>query len=255
MVHRKDDIKKNLAIDTNLDEEKIYDEDGIIQPEWTIDEDGIPYCKHQTDYDKIIQTNLKKRFPIEFEKMLNCKHCDHYKNDNCFFPKSEVDKIENDRLKLKIRCQLCGMKIDRPFSILMSLYYKEKHHVNMPVICCTCYAGLEHGTFEKNSKRRMILFAISLFTSIYFLFTYFISITSFTWWGILLYILPFSFWGYITVRDLRNIYYLHKGRKYYDEIMNATSKEKEISRRDEELDEEDIKKPPKGAYDSSGYSE
>ncbi len=254
MVHNKDEFNSRMEQDEDLKDKDIFDENGIVQPEWTIDDDGIPYCKMQTDYDKIIETNLKKRFPAEFEKMLNCKHCDHYKNDNCFFPKSEVDKIERDRLNLTIRCQLCGMKIDRPFSILMSLYYKEKFNVNMPVICCTCYAGLEHGTFVKNSKRRMILFAISLFTSIYFLFTYFISIPVFNWISILLFILPFSFWGYITVRDLKNIYYLRKGRKYYDELMNAAPKEKEYSRRDDSLDEEDKKQPPKGAYDSSGYT-
>ncbi|MCF2140631.1 MAG: hypothetical protein K9W44_11310 [Candidatus Lokiarchaeota archaeon] len=233
--------------------------DSIIYPEWTIDDDGIPYCTQQTDYNKIIESNLKKRFPHEFEKMLHCNHCEHYHNDDCYFPKSEIDKIEQDRNSLRIRCQLCGAKIDRIFSILMSLYYKEKFGVTMPVICCSCYNSLENNTYERNSKRRLILFIISLITSIYFLTTYLFSLFNFQWLGFLFFLLPFSFWGYISLRDLKNIYYLHQGRKYYKKIMKASYIEADVgndpaaARRNELLDEDDKKRPDEGFFHSPGY--
>ncbi|MHA1518827.1 MAG: hypothetical protein ACTSRK_01465 [Promethearchaeota archaeon] len=253
MVHNKDDILRKLANDFNKGEANSVNSDVLIQPEWTIDDDGIPYCTMQTNYDKIMEAQLKKRFPHEFEKMLHCEHCNHYKQDNCYFPKSEIDKIEQDRNNLKIRCQLCGMKIDRPFSILMSLYYKAKFGVNMPVICCSCYASLENNTFEKNSKRRMILFAVSLFTSIYFLFTNFLSLFTFKLLGFLFFLIPLSFWGYITIRDMKNIYYLRKGRKFYRQIMNAETAKVDIDAREQYLDEDDKKEPESGSYNSPGY--
>jgi hypothetical protein len=251
MVHNKNDLNDDSV---NIDSRLKSDNRSVIEPEFTVDDDGIPYCKKQTDYDKIVAMNLKQRFPLEFEKMLTCFRCDHYKNNTCFFPKKAIEEIEEDRVDLKIRCELCGTKIHRLYSILMSMFYKEKHGVNIPVICCTCYATLEQGTFEKNSKRRMLLFGISLLTSIYFLFTYFLTIFIFNYIGILLFILPFLFWGYISVRDMKTLYYLWKGRKYYDKLMGTETKEKdEEPLREKFLDEEDKEKPPKGAFDSSGY--
>jgi len=252
MVHYKDDIKNSPSKQIEQ-KSSDYNENSIVMPEFTIDEDGIPYCIKQTNYEKII--GLKKQYPREFEKMLNCKHCDHYKKNDCYFPRSEIDKIEEDRIKQNIRCQLCGMKIDRPFSILMSELYKDQHDVNLPVICCTCYAGLERGTFESTSKRRMILFFISLITSIYFLSMYFFQMFTFTWYSILVIIIPFAFWGYISIRDIKSIYYLHQGRKYYKQIMGAQKREKTKVEAFKEkfTDEDDKKKPPEGAFYSPGY--
>ena len=251
MVHYKDDIKSSPS--KQIEQKSDYNENNIVMPEFTIDDDGIPYCIKQTNYEKIV--GLKKQYPREFEKMLNCKHCDHYKKNDCYFPRSEIDKIEEDRVKQNIRCQLCGMKIDRPFSIIMSELYKDQFDVNLPVICCTCYAGLERGTFESTSKRRMILFFISLVTSIYFLSMYFLQMFTFTWYSILVIIIPFAFWGYISFRDIKSIYYLHQGRKYYKKIMSAQKREKtkEEAFKEKFTDEDDKKKPPEGAFYSPGY--
>ena len=251
MVHYKDDIK--LSQSKQIEHSSDYNEDNIVMPEFTIDDDGIPYCTKQTNYEKI--RAMKKTSPREFEKMLNCKYCNHYKKNDCFFPRSEIDKIEEDRLKQNTRCQLCGMKIDRPFSIIMSLLYKNKFDVNLPVICCTCYAGLEQGTFESTSKRRMILYFISFITSIYFLVLYLGPMLSFTWLSIIIVFIPFAFWGHISFRDIKSIYYLHKSRKYYKQIMGAQKREKtkEETYRDKYVDEDDKKKPPEGAFYSPGY--
>jgi hypothetical protein len=254
MVHEKDDFLHKDSSDINEGQQVEYNEEGVVEPEFTVDDDGIPYCKSQTDYKKIVAMNLKARYPNEFEKALTCTRCDHYKKDDCFFPKQEIDKIEQDRQSLKIRCSLCGMKIHRLYSILMSLYYKEKHNVHIPVMCCTCYAALENDTFGKSSKRRMILFGVSLSTSIYFLFTYALTVFIFNFIGVLLFILPFMFWGYISIRDMKNLYYLYKGRKYYNTILGAEeAPAEEESLREKLLDEDDKDTPKDGAFDSTGY--
>jgi hypothetical protein len=258
MVHNKNDVASPRPFTEEKEGNSDDRENGIIQPEWMIDEDGIPYCKMQTEFDQIIQSNLKKHYPYEFEKRLHCKHCEHYTNNDCYFPKKEIDKIEADRLSLRIRCELCGAKIDRLFSILMSLYYKEKFGVRMPVICCTCYAGLEKGTFEKNSKRRTILFAISLFSSIFFFGQILWNMFAFNWISILLFIVPFSFWGMISIRDIKSLYYLRQGRKNYARLLNAPSSptnENEESIRASNLDDDDKSKPADGAFYSPGYTD
>lgn len=255
MVHEKHalfpkDSKRINQQDLDLESSGKKEKKDMIEPEWTIDDDGIPYCTTQTEYHKIIKTDLKKRFPYEFEKRLNCQHCDHYHHDSCYFPKSEIDKIEIDRQNLRIRCELCGTKIDRPFSILMSYFYKARYSVKMPIICCSCYSSLENGTFLKNSRKKSIIFLITLGISLYFLFTFFLTLPQY---GFFLTIIPFSFWGYLSLRDLRNIYYLRKGRKYYQKLMSAEESEKDEERRDEFIDDDDKKSPPDGAFDSPGY--
>lgn len=226
-------------------------EHGMVTPQFIVDDDGIPYDKMQTDYEKIIHLKLKERYPNEFEKMLTCLHCDHYKNDDCFFPKREIDKIEKDRVEQKISCAFCGTKIHRLFSILMSLYYKDKFGVNIPIICCACYASLNNNTLVKNIQRRMILFAISLSTALYFLIMYFLSIFIYNVIGLILVILPLTFWVYIMIRDIKNLYFLWRGKKYYEQIfVEKEDTEKDTDNSDKKDNEEH---PAPGAYDSPGY--
>jgi transcription elongation factor Elf1 len=253
MVHSKDSVKNNNSDAEILDAIRGKVED-IVYPEYVSDDDGIPYCKMQTDYSKILNLKLKERFPNEFEKMLTCFRCEHYTKNDCYFCKNDIDLIEKDRQDLNIRCVFCGAKIHRLFSVLMSLYYKDKYHVNIPIICCTCYAALGDNSFIKNTQSRMILFAISLATSIYFLFSYFLTIFIFSTFGILLFILPFIFWGYISLRDVKNIYYLYRGRKYYKEIIGqALETPEKKQEKDDTQPEEEETHPPPGAYDSPGY--
>jgi hypothetical protein len=216
MVKTREEVAKDRA---EQFKQRIATESPYVIPEFTTDDDGIPYCTKQTDYNKIISLNLKERYPNEFEKMLTCLRCDHYKNDDCYFPKQDIDRIEHDREKLTIKCNLCGTKIHRLFSILMSMFYKAQYNISMPIICCTCFNALNNNSFIKNTQRRMILFVISLVTSMYFLFSYFLTIFLFNAVGVLLFILPFAFWGYISVRDMKNLYYLYKGRKYYQQVF------------------------------------
>ncbi len=202
-----------------LDEESaIFDENGIVNPEFTIDEEGRSICTKHSEYKKIMELDLAKNYPNEFELMLTCLRCNHYKENHCYFPKAEIDKIERDRVKEGIRCQLCGMKIHRLITILHSFYYKQKFGVEMPIICCTCYAALNNNDYMNNTKKRMLFFGFSLLMTMYFLISYFSKIFFFSILEISLIIGPLLCFLYIAVKDLKSLYYLYKGRKYYQEI-------------------------------------
>jgi len=126
--------------------------------------------------------------------------------------------------------------------------------VNLPLICCTCYASLEKKTFLKNARRRLILFSISLATSLYFIFSNYAMLAVSTWYGFMLFIVPFSFWGYFSVRDIKSIFYLQQGKKYYRKIMNAQAAPREENLREKYMDAEDKKKPEEDSYYSPGYT-
>ncbi len=199
-------------------EADLFDENGVVNPEFIIDEEGRSICTKHTEYKKMMELDFAKNYPNEFELMLTCLRCNHYKEDHCYFPKAEIDKIEKDRLKEGIRCQLCGMKIHRLMTILHSFYYKQKFGVEMPIICCTCYAALNSNDYMNNTKKRMLFFGFSLMMTMYFLISYFSKIFFFSILEISLIIGPLLCFLYIAIKDLKSLYYLYRGRKYYQEI-------------------------------------
>ncbi len=235
--------------DNDLELEQNFDD--FIEPEFIIDEDeNSPrvVCEKHSEILTIIA--LRKKALVnspkpediyKYEKMLDCHKCSHYGLDNCYFPKAEIDKIEMDRISNEIKCKLCGNKIDRPHTILYSLYNKEKFGIDIPIICCACYISLNSGNFEKNTQKLIFYFVISLFLSAYFLIQYFLAIFIFSVWGILILIMPLVFWGYILNRDMKKIYYLLRGRKYWMELFNPQQSEnnfKDDEREKEETDED-----------------
>lgn len=206
MIHPNSDINET-------DNDEFY-----VEPSFSIDDEGRVICEEHSEINRIKYVAENPNQAYLYESLLTCKKCKHYYDDDCYFPKSEINKIEADRLSGEIHCQLCGNKIDRPLTIIHSLYYKNKFGVDIPLICCGCYASLSDNTYIKNTKKRMLFFLISLVISMYFLISYFLTIIMFNVWGILLFLIPFIFWGYISLRDIRNLYFLWKGRKYYDKF-------------------------------------
>ncbi|GAG91599.1 unnamed protein product, partial [marine sediment metagenome] len=70
--------------------------------------------------------------------------------DECYFPGSEIDKIELDRLtRSRFQCNLCGNKIDLFLTIIQKIYYEVKFNMKMPLICCSCYESLQKKKFER----------------------------------------------------------------------------------------------------------
>ncbi len=131
----------------------------VVEPYFKIDKFGRVICKLHSNYEKINVLSEKKAPIPNFDLMLTCKTCAEYVNDNCYFPKSAIDQIEYDRTKTKFfRCKLCGNRIDRMWTVIYKLYYKEKYHIEMPLICCGCHDSLKQKKFlEKYHKRASIL--------------------------------------------------------------------------------------------------
>ncbi|MHA1728132.1 MAG: hypothetical protein ACTSWY_05320 [Promethearchaeota archaeon] len=221
----------------------------FIEPVFSIDNDGRVICEKHTQITRIhaLEHAIKQnpRYINQYEAMLTCKKCKHYFDDDCYFPRSEINKIETDRNSLILQCKLCGAKIDRPLT-LMNKYYLEskqsKVNIEIPVFCCTCYASLNDNTFIQNSKKRIFFFLISLITSI-MLFGYYLTLFLSNMLFILFFI-PFIFWGFVSIRDIRNVYYLWKGRQYYDKIFGKS---------EENMEQQNIQKDRRELLDDEYY--
>ena len=195
----------------------------IINPTFEIDKKGRVICQRHTNYPFFVMPGKVNQQEIQMEKELTCITCNHYKNDDCFFPKTEIDKIEIDRIGLTaFNCKLCGSQIDRMLTIIQKLYLKEKFIIEIPLVCCTCYESLKNKNFIEYHEKRLYLayflnvsiiigFILSLVmmrspTSIISGIIYATSIIS------LKGILKKAFRINLSVRDIRS------GKKYFDEF-------------------------------------
>lgn len=237
---QKDNKKKILYPDVNPDEEPSHQLDDIdylddqfgeleniekkeiVNPEFSIDSEGRVVCETHSEIKtiKMLAANPTRPSIAEYEQMLNCTRCGHYANDDCYFPQSEIDKIEIDRKNNKLHCPFCGLRIDRPLTLIYSFYYKDKYNVDVPYICCECYRNLSNNTLMRSIRKKILILFFSLVISIYFFLSYFITIFMYSFWGIILFIVPFGFWGVITLRELNNLHNLIKGRKYFERYFS-----------------------------------
>ena len=185
----------------------------VVEPYFKIDNFGRVICKLHSNYDKINALSSKKAPIPNFDLMLTCKTCAEYLNDNCYFPKSAIDQIEYDRLKTKLfRCKLCGNRIDRMWTVIYKLYYKEKFHIEMPLICCGCHDSLKNKTFMKQYQNKATFIKYYLIMSIMIIINNLIFINplylSFSIINIVLAVISFIFYGQYYKR-------LKEGRDYY----------------------------------------
>ena len=189
----------------------------VVEPYFKIDNFGRVLCKLHSSYDKINIMSEKKAPIPNFDLMLTCKTCAEYINDNCYFPKSAIDQIEYDRLKTKLfRCKLCGNRIDRMWTVIYKLYYKEKYHIEMPLICCGCHDSLKNKTFMKQYQNKSTFIKYYLIMSIMIIINNLIFINplylSFSIINIVLAVISFIFYGqyYKKLKEGRDYY-----RKYF----------------------------------------
>jgi hypothetical protein len=127
----------------------------IIEPSFEIDKKGRVICQSHSKYPLFLSPNMTYFEELQMEKKLTCKTCSNYINDDCYFPKSEIDKIELDRLnRSRFQCNLCGNKIDRMLTIMQKIYFEVKFNMNMPLICCTCYKNLSKEKYMEYNRKR-----------------------------------------------------------------------------------------------------
>ncbi|TFG21300.1 MAG: hypothetical protein EU530_00705 [Promethearchaeota archaeon] len=201
----------------------------IIKPSFYVDDERRVICESHSQIERIRTLSSLADLPAfqesrEIEKILTCKACNHYHNDVCYFPKEEIDRIEKDRLAYTFNCKLCGGSIDRPLTVMYSIYNKEKFNVQIPLICCTCFSNLDDDSFIANSRKRILMLSLSFAFSIFMVIYYGrIAILS-NIWGILLFGITLAFWIYLAIRDVRKIIFLFRGRKYYKKTYGIAKK-------------------------------
>ena len=140
-----------------------------IEPSFEIDEKGRVICQSHSKFPYFIQSGKTFFEERQMEKNLTCLTCSHYENDDCYFPKSEIDKIELDRLtRSRFQCKTCGNKIDLMLTIIQKIYYEVKFNMKMPLICCSCYESLQKKKFEEYYLKR-IWESLSLYLPSFFL--------------------------------------------------------------------------------------
>ena len=195
----------------------------VVEPSFEIDEKGRVICQSHSEYPHFINPVMTPTEELQMEKQLTCISCSHYVNDNCYFPKSEIDRIELDRLnRSRFQCNLCGNKIDRMLTIIQKLYLEVKFQMNMPLICCNCYQSIKEKKFVEYNKRR-IFESLSFYTPSFFLiinpFPFnLIAVFMYVVFVIVLKIIIKQKFHYsLFLLDLLN------GRKFYDKMFHDAS--------------------------------
>ncbi len=128
----------------------------LVEPKFEIDNKNRVICQTHTNYPYFISPDKDYFEDLALDSELTCKTCLHYLNDDCYFPKIKIDKIESERLKSnKYLCNLCGNRMDRMFTIIQKLYYIEQLDIILPLICCNCFDDLNDNEFISKTKRNI----------------------------------------------------------------------------------------------------
>ena len=191
----------------------------FIEPSFEIDDKGRVICQSHSNYPQLIKPEKTTFEEMQMEAQLTCKTCLHYKNDDCYFPKADIDKIEFDRINRTLfECNLCGNKIDRMLTIIQKIYFEKKFHMKMPLICCICYENLKKKKFDAYFNKRfweaLIFYAPVLFSfSNPYPTNLFLAIGSFFIIVVLKFIIKQHFHYSLFLIDLL------KGKKFYDKYF------------------------------------
>ncbi|MGB5909650.1 MAG: hypothetical protein WBH31_00515 [Promethearchaeia archaeon] len=194
----------------------------FIEPSFEIDNKGRVICQFHSQFPffmKPEKTTLEEEY---VDKILTCKTCQHYKENDCFFPKLEINRIETDKRRGHFQCKLCGNKIHRILTIIQKLYVKDRFNIDIPLICCDCYESLKENSLLKNFKHfvsekkydpmisfefLIILGMVAILLAVFLPFLFQFLIIFIIYW---IFVLGFYIYYYV-----RRFYYLRKGKKYY----------------------------------------
>jgi hypothetical protein len=198
----------------------------FIEPSFEIDTKGRVICQAHSSYPFFVMPGKTHYQEVQMEKILTCKTCKHYQVDECFFPKSEIDKIEEDRAeRVSFKCVLCGNKIDRMLTIIQMLYIKQRKGIDLPLLCCICHETLKKKNFEEYYEKRLfiavfldLVIILGLIVSIVTMPPPYDIINSILFpVSIIMFkqILKKGFQLNLSVRDIR------KGKKFYDKFFKS----------------------------------
>jgi hypothetical protein len=188
----------------------------FVDPSFEIDQEGRVLCKEHSNYDFFKDPQIRKHNERLLEKELTCKSCEHYYNDDCYFPKEVIDQIEANRIRKKkgFTCKLCGNKIDRMLTIIYSLYFKQKYNVKIPLICCACHSALKEDKFIESSKYRSNIFLYNALYAIYSLISviFFIFVYQIGLFYLIIFLFPIA---YLFIINMKKRHNLKKGLSFY----------------------------------------
>lgn len=191
----------------------------FIEPSFEIDEKGRVICQSHSYYPFFKMPGKTFFQEKQMEKLLTCKSCVHYQENDCYFPSSEINKIEFDRLDRKgIICKLCGNRIDRMLSVVHKLYFKERFNIEMPLICCSCYESLKKNEFVEDSKRKSTLITLNM-CYLFILLTFSFSFGIFGGFTFIIMMIGIVLWSCIFINYLKRLHQIKKGRQYYEKYF------------------------------------
>jgi len=145
----------------------------IINPEFEIDDVGRVVCKNHSNYQILRETPLSFDIihMIIRDKKLTCKTCSHFRNDNCFFPKSEIIKIVKDKgfFHRKFKCDVCKSRISQLFNILFKLSIEDPPNLRISLLCCECYQSLKisDNSESKYNATQFYLFFLFIYCTLF----------------------------------------------------------------------------------------
>ncbi|MFX0176749.1 MAG: hypothetical protein ACFE85_11010 [Candidatus Hodarchaeota archaeon] len=191
----------------------------FIEPSFEIDEKGRVLCQSHSHFPFFKIPDKTYFQEKQMENLLTCKSCIHYKENDCFFPKSEINKIELDRLERKIMlCKLCGNRIDRMLSVIHKLYFKERFNIEIPLICCSCYDSLKKNEFIEESKRKTTIITLNI-CYLFILLAFSFSFSVLGGFTLIVMMIGVVLWCCIFINYIKRLNQIKRGRKYYEKYF------------------------------------
>jgi len=131
-----------------------------IEPIFKIDEFGYVVCKSHSNYSHHIHNKKSILNRYQAWRLSTCKTCSYYSNDRCFFSKAEISEILSDMkgwnniFRTKYKCEFCGTRIEKRFSVFHKLYFERKENIEIPLLCCHCYIALKTQWIDSSFRLR-----------------------------------------------------------------------------------------------------
>ncbi len=122
-----------------------------IIPKFKINKNGFVLCKNHSAYDIMKYSTYDFALNFLTFKNLTCITCQNYKNDKCFFPKSEITKILDDMslISNQFKCSICKRNIRNIFTILRKFKRDQKKNQDGSLICYRCLKVLKKENPQK----------------------------------------------------------------------------------------------------------
>ncbi len=189
----------------------------FIEPSFEVDHKGRVICQYHSNYAYFVKPGKKEEEERQVDRELTCLNCTHYENDECFFPKSEIDKIERHRILFnEFPCKFCGNRIDLLITIMQKLYIKDKYNIELPLVCCSCYAGLKKEDFVERSKWKANRILYLTLLSIPFLIQAILSMVFYQFSGFLFLLIALN--SVCLIVNLKRRRRVLEGIKYYQKF-------------------------------------